>query len=324
MKLSELKKALDTLDAQPPAFHPNEQRDEAFLCIGRFLETATREGARFDLAQKPNAVWELIEARLLKALDEIEAPSFAQNGGVLWQMYNSGVIIRCAEIVMAFDVIPMPRKFGWSEPPGLTERIARDIDFLLVTHDHTDHYDGQLVRECLRLGKPVCMPASLAGEWESDVNLHAVDDGWTLDVSDTGIIGRRGCHVWREAMDEVPLVYYEVICPSGHRLIFGGDVDYTKSFEKTPGVAIDLLFLPWRAPNEAYEEGHEKQQGTPLDAARAALDRVGPRVLLYEHCGELEHVYDGFPSSYDIALHLKKSLDTPSELLFWGEHIALS
>ncbi len=100
-------------------------------------------------------------------------------------------------------------------------------------------------------------------------------------------------------------------------------MDYTREFEKTPEQHVDLLFLPWRNPNRFYEDGHSQQMGTTLDAARVALERVAPSAVIYTHCAELQHVYKGFPASYDMALELKRALPVPSELLFWGEKLAL-
>ena len=124
-------------------------------------------------------------------------------------------------------------------------------------------------------------------------------------------------------MEDVPLVYYEVVCPGGFTFMFIGDLDYSKTLEKTPGREIDLFFIPWRHPNETFEPGHAAQTGVTVDAVKAAVEKIRPRALLFEHLAELEHVYDGFPASYDIALDLKAQVGVPSELLFWGEHIVV-
>ena len=55
-----------------------------------------------------------------------------------------------------------------------------------------------------------------------------------------------------------------------------------------------------------------------------ALRRVKPRNVIHEHYAELKHVYDGFPASYDIALELQSKMAVPSEILFWGESLALT
>jgi L-ascorbate metabolism protein UlaG (beta-lactamase superfamily) len=325
MSLERLTHSLAALDASPPSFDANPTRREAFLEIGRFLEASVRAGQAFDLrTHNPNPVWLAIEPRLARALRSADESDLARNEVVAWQMYNDGVIVRTDEIAIGLDVIPMPRFFGWPDPPGLTERTAELLDLLVITHAHEDHYDRALVRACLHMGKPVLMPEPMAVDWGHDSNLHAVSHGWKLEIDDLQITGRVGCHVWRDTPEELPLVYYEIRCQEGYAFIFGGDVDYTKEFEKTRGRAIDLLFLPWRNPNPAYEEGRPEQVGSTFDAVQIALKKIEPAALLYEHCAELDHIYGGFPASFDMALDLKRRIPVPSELMFWGEQIALT
>ena len=324
MNLADFRNALKALDRNPPAFRANPERSRAFLEIGRFFDECIGAGRACDLKKRPSEVWRLIEPRLRAAADDVPATVLPRRGVAAWQMYNDGVIVKTDEVVIGLDVIPMPRFFGWNEPEGLTARLAGLVDILLVTHDHEDHYDRPLVRACLNMGKPVLLPDALARDWERDANLHPVCDGWKLDLCDLRITARRGFHVWREKIDDVPLAYYEVTCQEGYTFLFGGDVDYTKAFEKTPGQAVDLLFLPWRNPNERFEDGRPEQTGTTLDAVRVALDRVSPAALLYEHVAELNHIYESWaPASCDMALALKDHVGIPSELLFWGEKILL-
>lgn len=322
--MNRLLDAVAALDRTKPCFTAVPERGDAFLRIGKFFEDHTRAGQAYDLRRLPCPIWAPIRDRLATALAGIDETDLRRDEVRAWQMYNSGVIVKSDEVVMGLDVIPMPRYFGWDEPEGLTQKLAALMDLLLVTHRHDDHYDRDLVRACLRLGKPVFMPASMAFDWGYDPNLHAVDDGWETEIDDMRIRARRCFHVWRETMDEVPLISYEVTCQEGYRFIYAGDVDYTKRFEKTAGAKVDLFFLPWRNPNELYEDGHVRQKAKTIDAVKIALERVEPGAILYQHCAELHHVYNGFPASYDIALNLKQSLPVPSELMFWGESIVLA
>jgi len=323
MTLNDLKKFIGVLDANPPTFQKSAPRSKAFLRIAKFLEDTVKPGGSYDLDLNPHPVWQIIEARLAAAIDEIGTSELSDDEVVAWQMYNDGVIIKSGEVIIGLDVIPMPRSHAWAEPPGLTERIAGTLDLLLITHPHADHYDHPLARACLQMGKPVVMPEIVAREWEIDSNLHRAADGWSLDVDDLSIVAHQGFHVWRETMEELPLAYYEVTCQQGFSFVFGGDVDCTKRVARTPGKRIDLLFLPWRNPNKAYEDNHPDQIGTTLDAVRIALSRIEPAALIFEHYAELDHVSEGLPASYEIALDLKARLSLPSELMFWGEKIAL-
>lgn len=322
MSLDVFLATLMVLDSTPPTFSSNPARHDAFLKIGEFIENGTRAGMPFDLKIAPNPFWQAVEARLARALDGIEAEP-ADAPPTAWQMYNDGVVLTVDGLAIGLDVYPSPRRFGWADSADLTGRLASLLDVLFVTHRHPDHYDKALVRACLELGKPVVLPAPLAADWPDFKTVIEADDGRLFQVAGLDVTARRGFHVWRATMDEVPLVYYEVVCPGGFTFLFVGDLDYSKTLEKTARRSIDLFFVPWRHPNEAHEPGHAAQTGVTFDAVQAALDRIRPGALLFEHLAELEHVYDGFPASYDIALDLKARVDVPSELLFWGEHIVV-
>ncbi|MBU1694018.1 MAG: MBL fold metallo-hydrolase [Verrucomicrobia bacterium] len=313
---------LMVLDSTPPIFSDSPARRDAFLRLGEFFEQSTRASAIFDLKTWPNPVWNEIETRLSRALDAIEAEP-ADAPATAWQLYNDGVVLTVDGLAIGLDIFPMPRRFGWAQPVGPTDRLASLLDVLFITHRHPDHYDKDLVQACLERGKPVVLPASLAADWADFKTVIPADDGQTFQVAGLEVTARRGFHVWRATMDEVPLVYYEAVCPGGFTFLFIGDLDYSKRLEKTPGREIDLFLIPWRHPNENHEPGHVAQTGVTFDAVQSALNKIQPRALLYEHLAELEHVYDGFPASYDIALDLKSRVSVPSELLFWGEHIRL-
>jgi len=323
MDLPLFQEQLNILKRHGPLFAHSRMRDEAFLRMGTFFESHIREGQPFDLKQNPNVLWELIQTRLQQALDEIERITLAPGELMLWQMYNSGVIVKQGKTVFGVDVIPMLRCYGWPEPEGLTERIADQLDFLLITHHHPDHYDQALVRACLDREKPVALPEHLAEKWAGHPALHAISGGWQTEWQNIQITARNAYHVWRDSMNDVPLVYYELTCANQYTFLFSGDADYTKAFEKTPGQSIDLLLLPWRNPNATFEAGHEQQTHETIDAVRIACDRIEPAAILFEHYAELEHVYDYFPASYDIAVHLKRTLQTPADWMFWGESVAL-
>lgn len=328
MSLKPFVDALRILDRHPPAFAPSAARRDALLRIGAFLERSTRPAQAYDLKAAPpgavHPVWREIEARLARAIAGADAADLGRGQVSAWQMYNDGVVLRTGSVVIGLDVVPMPRCFGWPETPGLTEGLAGFLDLLLITHEHGDHYDRALVGACLRLGKPVLLPRHLARDWGTDPNLFPVGEGFELEIDDLHIRARRACHVWREDSDEMPLAVYEVACQEGFTFLFTGDADYTKDLAKSPGRKLDLLFVPWRAPNERYEDGRPEQVGSIFDALSAALRRLEPRALLYEHCAELDHVYGGFAASFDIALDLQRRISVPSELMFWGETIRLA
>ncbi|MDD4735570.1 MAG: MBL fold metallo-hydrolase [Kiritimatiellae bacterium] len=316
-------KQLAILEQHPPEWKWQAERIEAFLALGHLLETSVRPGCPLDLAQNPNALWETIYLRLKAALLDVEHAAPAQGEWHLWQMYNAGVILKNRDVTVGVDLVPVLRTYGWPDHDDLTRHTATLIDFLLITHHHADHYDRALVRACLELGKPVCIPEDIQSNWERNPNLHVFRDATTLTLCDLEITGRRATHVWRETPEELPLIYYEITDADGHTMLFAGDADYTKDFNCTPGKSIDALFLPWRNPNASFEEGSSVQTGHTTDALKIVTDRLHPKHIILEHYAELEHVYQNYPASYDLAATLKKASAAPLEWMFWGEHMTL-
>ncbi len=314
--LAHLDSLAAVLEAHPPTFAADPAREQAFLGLDRFFEAAVRPGQPFDLAEYPNDLWRWIDRRLQRALAEAEAAPGTADKLTVWQMYNMGLLCRSGKAVVGMDLTPV-----LPEADAFNRRVAALVDVLLVTHGHGDHYAPGLVHACLAAGKPVFLPAASAAELPPDPCLFPVDDFREAEVSSVRLTARRGIHVWAAGRETVPIVYYELAFPSGHAAIFCGDLDYTRAFEKTPGLAIDLLVVPWRSPNESYEPGSPRQTAERKDAVQIAIDRIQPRHLLYGHYAELGHVHGGMPASYEIAAGLKRAVATPSEWMFWGEKL---
>ncbi len=322
--MRDLLEAIQELDSHPPCFAAAAERRNAFRKIGRFLTEQTRQNRKYDLNKPDCPVWQPIAERLERALQNAREKELGRDEVHLWQMYNHGVLVKSDEITMGFDLIAMPRRFGWPEPESLRRLMAQVVDVLFVTHRHPDHFDRALVADCLRLGRPVFLPKPMADEYGYDPNLYPADAGDRFELYDLNIIARRGIHVWRDSADEVPLVAYEIVCQSGYRFVFAGDIDYTAPVEGPAWrESPDLFLVPWRSPNARYEPGHPEAKGTPADALQILMNTVRPGMLLFEHYGEMEHVYDGFDPSFDLAFSLQDQLDIPSDILFWGESVPL-
>lgn len=287
--------------------------------FGRFLEKECRPGCRYDLACWPNLLWQKVEAQMLAGLQRFVD---ADGDGIrILQWYNSGVFIRGAGKTIAFDLVPVPRYYGWPEPDGLTARIADAIDALFITHNHQDHYDEDLVKACNAAGKSVFMhPNAVPQGFE----IIKSADGGGGNIGDVVYTAHHACHVWRSRIEEVPLAAFEVDFADVFRILFCGDADYTRDMAGTkPGV--DALFITWRNPGPKYEDGHPDQTSTTLDAVKLAITQFMPQRLILQHYGELDHVYKGFSASYEMAVEIIRAIDElPVSIYFWGDLIKLA
>ncbi|HIE10269.1 MAG TPA: MBL fold metallo-hydrolase [Kiritimatiellae bacterium] len=319
-ELSRLADCFSRLDNHPPRFRPSPPRSAALLEIGAWLERHVRPQARYDLAAlNPHPVWNIIMQRLQRLLERLRRAA-GQAGTVVWQWYNSGVLITSRGTVIALDLVPCPRPFGWREPPGLTAQLAELLDVLLITHAHPDHYDRKLVSLCLQRGKPVILPADPAGA--RDPAPHALflsgEEGFCEEIQTVRVSVKRALHVWREHFEQVPSLYYDLLLPDGTRMLFMGDGDYTRSLDEAPP-AIDWLFVTWRSPNADYEPDEPAAKGSPADALAAAAQVLRPAAVILEHYAELEHVYQGYPASLNLAVEQIQAVPG-TDCLFWGEH----
>jgi L-ascorbate metabolism protein UlaG (beta-lactamase superfamily) len=324
--VDDFKLAVKALEVCGPSWEIQPERVNAFMQMGHFFEQTIRPGQLYDLAERmPNPVWEVVYGCLRRALHGVDAVELRGDEVLLWQLYNAGFIVQAGDVKIGADVVPVLRTYGWKDEDGLTRRVAGLIDMLLITHHHPDHYDRELVKHCLQLGKPVLAPRTVGREWGDDPNMYVFEEGGRIELCDVEIVARTGIHVWREGEEDVPSLYYEVCDRLGFCMMITGDVDYTKRFEKTPGRRLDVLFLTWRNPNGRYEAGDGREVvGTTRDAVEVALARIEPSMLVLEHYGELEHIHKGWAASYDMAAALKRELKVPVEWLFWGERMRLN
>lgn len=325
MNLEPLVQELQQLEQYPPSWGRLPEREACFGAIAHFLETHIRPGQPFDLKSvQPNPLWMLLEDRLAAALSSWTAePSRRTTPVCVRQWYSSSVIIDMEGKRLGFDVIPYLRIYDWPDRYDLTGQLADGLDALLITHRHQDHYDPDLVRACLEREVPVYLPESVALQWKAHPFLFPVVDGHEWDIGPLHCSARVGPHVWRETVEELPVCIYSCAVAGDPAIVYGGDADYTRLPDLNLDVPVRAYFLPWRAPNACYESGHERQIGTLQEAFDVMLQQVDPATVFYEHCAELEHVHDGFSASFDMALDLKCHSPVPSELLFWGESIAL-
>ncbi|MFC1693738.1 T9SS type A sorting domain-containing protein [Candidatus Latescibacterota bacterium] len=79
----------------------------------------------------------------LHALEEISNTEVTF-GLVIWYMYNMGYVFKTPESCFGIDIHMRE-----------AERLVNDLDFLLISHDHSDHFATQLLDAMIVAGKPV-------------------------------------------------------------------------------------------------------------------------------------------------------------------------
>jgi hypothetical protein len=95
--------------------------------------------------------YSLIKIRLDKALKEIADTDVSQNSLKLWYLYNMGLVIKSSDKTIAFD---LPNRIVYVNSANFT----KNLDVLVITHFHGDHFDSTIIKEALKNGVSVVVP----------------------------------------------------------------------------------------------------------------------------------------------------------------------
>ena len=84
------------------------------------------------------------EAAFDKVKRELETTPVVPGTAVLWHVYNMGYVVKTCDSCFALDL-----------HHRRSEELITLLDFLVVTHDHTDHKTARLLDGFAKTGKPV-------------------------------------------------------------------------------------------------------------------------------------------------------------------------
>jgi len=199
----------------------------------------------------------LLLAGKVDAVKELFATPLGKGEAAFMYLGYSGVVVRTAGGVVAFDVADLLK----GGEIGALERL----DLLLFTHNHGDHYRREEAAEIVettgaRVVAEPLVAEDLKGVVASD-RLTRAEPGRTYTVSGFDVAVVRGIHGG-------PISLYRV--GVGELGVFhGGDSGYVS----LKGYGSDLAFLPAGTPSPT---------ASPGDALRMALD-LRPRVAVVIH-----------------------------------------
>lgn len=301
---------------------PNSQSKSYFndlLKLGEYIENTSRSGNENDFIKWPNKIWKLYEKNMhlgFLSFIETQAPN---DGFLVLQWYNSGIFVKFGNKIVGFDILPVPRYYGWPDEKELTELIASNIVSLFITHDHRDHCDPLLIKACYDRHIPVYMHEKQASDF---TGVFPMGDDCTIDFGNFTVTSQKACHVWRNNISDVNLCYFTVSSANDFNFVFFGDADYTK-VSRELSKAADLVFITWRNPNSKYEDRNPDQIGNTFDAIKLMTNIFKPKRIVLEHYGEFDHIYKGFGAGFDHAINLINNLEIATSIYMPGEQFAL-
>ena len=275
--------AMDTLEKANMHCTPEEY--SAFYTAGLTLDA----DAVADAVEKQSILY-FYEAAFDKIKREVETTVPAPGTVLLWHVYNMGYVVRTPKACFAIDLHHRRSK-----------ELIPLLDFLLVTHDHSDHHTECLLDGLARAGKPVISNFYPRGT--------ARAGNRTLELGTTKIHTVTTDHN-RKLLRFVQTYEVELETGGGRVILFiGGDSCNPEQFSmQNPDVDVFIV--------------HPR---VGLDVA-AAQQLVNPRLTLISHLLELGHFFDQWRWSYDIGFsEMERSRQNGRDcaIPLWGDRIVI-
>ena len=248
----------------------------------------TTAGTEKEQALEGWGLMQFYNMALEKLLQEIPATKVKKGQVVMWQLYNMGYVVKTDKQCFGIDLYHKH-----------AEKLAPMIDFMLITHNHGDHYSKALVEKLERDGKAVYSNFRDNG--------HKVKTGDDFTV---GNISIKVTTVDHNATLKNFVNTYEVNCYDAkgkdYVIFFTGDAYNYEQLNPTGKVN---LFVPHLAVG--------------LNMAKA-VEKIAPTEVLMSHILELGHSITKWRWSYEYGIAECEKLERRGVYLpVWGEMIRL-
>ncbi len=256
---------------------PDTQFGEYYRCS---------EGCAKESALEGWGILQFYNLALEKLLKEIPATEVKDDEIIVWQLYNMGYVVKTSEQCFGVDI---HHKHA--------QRIAPLIDFLCITHNHSDHQRKSLTAEMARLGKPVYS--------------NFLDNGYKLKGGERFSIGNIEIENWladHNAATPKFVTCYQISClaKDGKPFTFFFTGDSYSHEQMNPTRPIDV-FVPHLAVG--------------LNMPKA-IEKLNPQTVLMSHILELAHHINKWRWSYAYGINQCELQKRERVYLpVWGEKI---
>lgn len=212
-------------------------------------------------------------------LDSVRGTTPAAGEAVFWWLGQHTYIVRFASRTVLIDpyLAESPRR---TKPPMLTPAQCADFDWVLCTHDHTDHIDPAAIP-----GLAEASDAGFVSPWTTRERLaslgvpperwHGINHRETLDLDGLRVTGIKAAHeTFQETAEgHFPFLGYLIEC-DGVRVYHAGDTLWWEGLqtELQSLCPIDVAFVPINGRDAAR---YLRQCWGNLSFAEAA-DLIGP------------------------------------------------
>lgn len=211
-------------------------------------------------------------------------------GVAIWFIYNMGYVFKTPTTCFGIDI-----------EGRNTETLAADLDFLLVSHEHADHYHAPLIEAMLARRKPVIT------RWFPGTTV--VSEVKHFDFGDIHLKVDIGDHHHEQAGQTNNMLMFEVDCgPSANHALIYHSGDGNNYLKMRPTKPVDV-YIPHVAVGMSVPE---------------AINHLKPKLTLVSHVMELGHDIGKWRWSYDHAFGVIKGIpESQATVLTWGERYLL-
>lgn len=227
------------------------------------------------------------QASLEKLVREIPQTKVEEGSVVMWLLYNMGYVVKTPSHCFAIDL---------KHPEAAC--LEPYLEFLMITHDHDDHYTDAMNAAMIAAGKPV-----FSNFDNPDSTLTNIRSEREVDLGDIKITTELTDHSKKYPQGFV--ITYLVDCgeDTGHtRIYFVGDSCFADQLN--PEAPVDI-FVP------------HLQVGLKIDVASA---KIQPEVVLVSHLLELGHRLNLYRWTYWCGLNVAHDIHRPNCYVpVWGE-----
>lgn len=253
----------------------------------RFNEyNASAEGSALEQEIECEGIIRFYTLAMEKLLEEIPSTKVKKGEVAIWQLYNMGYVVKTKSQCFGID---LHHKHA--------TKLAPMIDFMLITHNHSDHQWKPLIAEMERLGKAVYS--------------NYLDNGYKLNGGEKFTVGN--IEIETATVDHNKtlrnfITTYQVNCyATGKKpyvILFTGDAHNYKQLNPTRQVD---MFVP------------HLMVGLNMPKAIA---KINPTTVLMSHILELSHAIDKWRWSYPCGIdQCEKQNREGVYLPVWGEKL---
>lgn len=234
-----------------------------------------------------NPVLKFYDSSLEYLLNDIPATEVKPGSAVVWYLYNMGFVIKTPTVCFGVDIHHRN-----------AVKLDKLLDFVSVTHNHSDHYSMPLLNRMNSMRKPI-----ISNFFPDFAYTKAAE--FTHNIKGVTIHCSEADHNSYLKKFTMPM---EFVCPTGDRqfVFFTGGDCFSHEFLNRKSDHIDLCVL------------HPRCGMSPVEAVK----KLNPELTFIGHLQEMAHDVNNFRWEFSVGRHevneLKK-INKKACVPVWGE-----